>query len=180
MHRCSGLWTLRWYEFGMPISRGPAGGHKSQERGFLLSSVARLETGSRRGAEAGVLFRPTPRVGGRVLPLDCPRLVHSHLRFQASLNSSSPSGKCPPAPRRLPLRVPSSPASSLPSEKTPLTFYAALPPPAGARAGNQVPSLPETASGLCVMSKILGAGRAAPPGPGAGEGRQGDASARCR
>lgn len=123
---------------------------------------------------------PTPRVGGRVLPLDCPRLVHSHLRFQASLNSSSPSGKCPPAPRRLPLRVPSSPASSLLSEKTPLTFYAALPPPAGARAGNQVPSLPETASGLCVMSKILGAGRAAPPGPGAGEGRQGDASARCR
>lgn len=56
--------SLRWYEFGMPISQGPAGGHKSQERGFLLSSVARLETGSRQGAEAGVLFRPTPRVGG--------------------------------------------------------------------------------------------------------------------
>lgn len=59
----------------MPISRGPAGGHKSQERGFLLSSVARLETGSRQGAEAGVLFWPTPESGAGSptrLPSACP------------------------------------------------------------------------------------------------------------
>lgn len=175
----------------MPTSGGPAGGHRSQERGFLFYSKRKLETGILLGGggQGAVLVHPYTECGplsGRDLPLDCPppvglELCHlptgplgpAQLKFAGQ--QMLPRHRLPPAPQ-VPVHTlgsacacPFLTASSLEDLRKHRMFYSALLLPVGVTGGDQVPSSARNSSPLCVcVSPLVPGGSPAWSGVGVG------------